>query len=181
VLTTIRLKFRTIKLTSQKLSTNILNKALNLLALEEWMLWAENNRPKHTCPPNNTSEHSCLEINDFYTKNYCAILIYRLRMVFEQHDQAAREISQHNPATMSTHNKRLEDSRDFLSDPVFTFLVIGVPIIAIFLISLCIWGIYRSNRAHERIGRAQHAEMATETHPYPNGDRHSMDSRTLFN
>lgn len=153
---------------------------MNLLALEQWIFWAENNRPKHTGSPHNASEHSSLDINDCYIKNHSAILIYRLRMVFGQHDQAARGISQHNPATMSTHNKRLEDSRNFLSDPVFTFLVIGVPIIAIFLISLCIWGIYRSNRAHERIGR-HHAEMATETHPYPNGDSHSMDSRTLFN
>jgi uncharacterized membrane protein len=92
-------------------------------------------------------------------------------MVFEQH----------GPAMMRIHNKRLEDSRDFLSDPVFAFIVIGVPIIAIFLISLCIWGIYRSNKAHERFGRAQHTEMARETLQYANGDTHSMDSRTLFN
>ena len=58
----------------------------------------------------------------------------------------------------------------------FRFMVIGVPIISIFLIGLCIWCCCRSHKKHERIGKARRAVMAMETLPRT---ADSGDSRTL--
>ena len=64
----------------------------------------------------------------------------------------------------------------YWDDIGFRFLVIGVPIISIFLFGSCIWCCYRSHKKDERIGRARRAAMAMETLPRT---ADSGDSRTL--
>jgi hypothetical protein len=60
----------------------------------------------------------------------------------------------------------------------FMFLVIGVPIISVFLFGLCIWCCCRCNRKDERIRKARLADMAMETLPRTT-TTDSRDSRTL--
>jgi hypothetical protein len=64
----------------------------------------------------------------------------------------------------------------YWDDTGFRFLVIGVPIISVFLFGLCIWCCCRSHKKDKRIGRARLADMAMETLPRT---ADSQDSRTI--
>jgi hypothetical protein len=61
------------------------------------------------------------------------------------------------------------------------FVVLGIPLIAIFFIGLCITGCYRSHKKAERVGRARRAAMAMETHQRTQGGVESLSGETITN